>query len=358
MKLFPIDYLEEIIQNYLSLLTAICEYSYIDQIKIIMTFTEYYVFYSKTRFIYGIEMKLVKLNKIDENYLCFKNGFNLFYKIIDNFNENSEIYNNLLQINSFIGYDLILKHHTFGGSILSPNDIKLELIKNLNQFVFVLNLPKGDFKAEYSKNTKVVTFNLAEIFNKPPKNIEKSNNIDSKNFSIIILFIFFHELFGHKKKDILNTFKNSPRYIYSFKKNDFVHIDAFDTGYIFEFISFNKIRPLIKIQGNENLKKLYNVNYYIGDSFDKLNEKIYEIEKEEIKKIYGNDYINKSSYFNLNDEDEDDYLTYEELSYKYLNVPAEWENDRNGYFKSIKNKKGFIRLKRIVKECEKENKKI
>ena len=87
---------------------------------------------------------------------------------------------------------------------MNLNDIKLELVKNINRFCCVNLRENHDAEAEFSLNSKIILFY--------PLAIDKSEIIESSNaLPAIFLFLIFHELCGHLKSNISNII-NSPSY--------------------------------------------------------------------------------------------------------------------------------------------------
>lgn len=284
-------------QNYNEILKLIINLEYIDRIKILISFI--------LRVLDNINFKgkyenlinaydHLKLINIDEeetyiNYPYVKKAFDIFYNIIDNLTEESLFYQAILQFNSKIYKEVKTGENLHSGTILNLNDIKLELIKNINRFLFLSEKnPKNleDF-AIFDNKSLLVIINLYSFFNSR-YDIKRTEKYD--NATCIILFLLFHECLGHQKKNINNEKVITPRRHYDSNFKDIIQ-DKADTGIALEKILFGEIVDLKSLMESGNLEKLLEPNLYIGKDFNNLRniynmiekKSNYEDEKEESK---------------------------------------------------------------------------
>ncbi len=262
------------------------------------------------------------LDVFDRNqaeYNMFKepssNAFNLFFEIMDKQTEEHPFYQAILQFNGLIKTDLIRSIDIYSGAIYSLNDIKIELYKQLNRFLFINDLQpnKIDANGEYFIHSKIIVFYPKSFFNIQNYSANKDayKNIN-KRLETAFLFLIFHEFCGHFKIHINNNIL-SPKY---YLNNDITLVlSTFikaDSGFIFEHVLTNTIIDLKSIIQEENSVDLLNVKYYTQKNFKELNDKIkqllnnilYEPEssKDEKKKSKDNSNREKSSLKGLPDD--------------------------------------------------------
>ena len=287
------------IKNYNELLGLIKKFDYIDRIKILISFI--------IRILYNIESEtdvygniIVSYDYLDlididnentyKKYPFVKNAFDIFYNIIDDLTEDSPFFQGILQFNSKIYNEVISGENFHSGTILNINDIKLELVKNINRFLFLSNKRPDkcdDFAIFYDKSLLVI-MNLYSFFD------NKYDLSQTKNYNdatCIILFLLFHECFGHQKKNINNENTNTPRKHYDKNFNE-IKEDKVDSGLAFEKILFGECVNLniLKMKKGK-LGKLLESNLYTGKNFDNLRKIYLDIKKEEneIKEITKSD---------------------------------------------------------------------
>ena len=262
------------------------------------------------------------LDLFDRNqaeYNMFKepssNAFNLFFEIMDKQTEEHPFYQAILQFNGLIKTDLIRSMDIYSGAIYSLNDIKIELYKQLNRFLFINDLQpnKTDADGEFFIHSKIIVFYPKSFFNIQNYSANKGayKNIN-KRLETAFLFLIFHEFCGHFKTHINNNIL-SPKY---YLNNDITLVlSTFikaDSGFIFEHILTNTIIDLKSIIQEENSVDLLNVKYYTQINFKDLNDKIEQLSnnilfepessKDEKKKSKDNSNGEKSSLKGLPDD--------------------------------------------------------
>ena len=228
---------KNIIENYKDIVKKSKGLSYADRIRILISFV-----YNK---IFGDDLSLKNcytfLIKIDDtNNECdyIRKAYKILYKILDNLDENSSIFITLHQLNSYIEYDYYTGCKMFSSSILTVNDIKLDFFQNNHGYFFVNDITETRTSAFYCPYTKIIYYNPYTFLTKS-ENINiltlKNNNINTKA-TCVSLFLTFHELCGHLKKDI-NDIEDTPIQFYN---NDLIVqksgvLGMNDSGYIIKF---------------------------------------------------------------------------------------------------------------------------
>ena len=165
---------------------------------------------------------------------------------------------------------------------MNVDDIKLELIKNMNRFLFLSFKEdnNNDF-AEFKEESKTTTFYLLSIFE------TKQDVYDKKYFNIassVILILLLHEICGHKKKNINNEKILTPRNHNDSNFKSFSLTKA-DSGDVIEYLLIKKSFNIDYLMKHDDTEKLLNANLYIGNNFDELriiyNKIIEEVENKE-----------------------------------------------------------------------------
>ena len=288
-------------KNYEILLDSMLNLEYIDRIKILISFL--------IKFIDSIEdekvcydiFHLIDIDN-DKSYKKFpyvKNAFDIFYKIIDNLTEESPLFQFIHQFNSIIYTNILSKESEHSGSILNLNDIKLELVKNINRFIFLSEKPINDCDehANFEKKGLLVTFNIFSFANNE-NIIFKENNF--KKAESVILFLLFHECLGHQKKHINNENSMTPRKHYKSDYKDFDSNDN-DTGVALEMMLLGKVFNVKYLMNSKNSEKLLDPQLYIGKDFSKLQEIYSLIEKDnlsDVKEKHNNSQIEQKKPLN------------------------------------------------------------
>ena len=292
---FFINYIADILlgkyyifrKNYEILIDKMLNLEYIDRIKILITFMIKITKIVGKEKVYYDMFNLIDLDnkKSYENFPFVKNAFDIFYKIIDDMKEDCPFFQALHQFNSIIYKDILSGENLHSTSILNLNDIKLELIKNINRFIF-LSEKSGiicDDYGNFEDASLLVTINMYSF-------CDNDNYIfDEKNYkkaTSVVLFLLFHECFGHQKKNINNEGKITPRKHYT---NDFQDIicEKIDTGSALEKILIGKIANLSYFMNSDNSEKLLDPKLYIGKDFNELHQIYSSIENDngEEKKV-------------------------------------------------------------------------
>ena len=311
------------------------ELEYIDRIKILITFIVKIMRAIDVKKIHYDMFHLVNLDDKDsyEAFNFVKDGFDVFYQIIDNLTEDCPFFQAIHQFNSLIYKDLVSKEERHSGSILNLNDIKLELVKNINRFIF---LSEKSFNlcnehANFEPSGLVVTFNMFS-FSK-----EENDILDLDNFAkgaSAILFLLFHECLGHQKKHINNEKSNTPSKHY---KTDFQEFSCtkIDTGLALEMILIGKIVNIKYLMKSKNSEKLLDAKLYTGKDFQQLRN-IYALIENDIINNNRENNNNQSESNNQNNKNiikaennilnkNKDHLMYPELFKLYSEISKDQE---------------------------------
>ena len=282
--------------NYKKLLELIIDLDYIDRIKILLSFTLNIITnindnnddktlpsstYEWLNFINLDEQKTLK------KFQYIKRAYDIFFNIIDGIKEDSPFYKSILQFNGIIYKDVISNKIVHSGAVLNLLDIKLELIKNINRFLF-LSYKKHNLYdySNFNESGLCITINLFSFLTSEEIYDKKYDN----KKTVAILFLLFHEIFGHQKKNINNENNLTPRDYYDNNFNDLL-VKFNDSGHAFERLLLNKKLNLKYLMRSDLSEKLLDINLYIDTNFNKLQQIYNNIESEcENNKTNSNNY--------------------------------------------------------------------
>lgn len=339
------------ISNFKLLLESIVKLDYIDRIKVLIEFIinlfenlfkEKFVIKNKKikkKCIGPINDFFVLVNLEDDaiinKYRYIKTAFDKLYKIIDELYENCALFKIIQQINSLIYKNALNNKNIYSGSILNLNDIKLELIQNLNRYIIISTKDRKYLEnyAFFRDISLTITINIKSIL---PDFLDNAN-CDLNNLSTVILFLIIHEALGHKKKNINNENIDTPREYYGTNFEE-LSLETSDSGLMLENIIFGKVFEPKYLINNKNPQILLNEKLYLEKNFENLHKlyselennldlnDITEEEKEEYNEGIGiklkSNKINKQLIeTNSSDEDNEDYpILYHDLLAKYGNL--------------------------------------
>ena len=277
------NYISSYYENFRKILYSIINLEYIDRIKVLLGFISYFNDSIKTLDKKKPTIEQIVLYDIDNNeseveYPYIKQAYGILFEIIDNMKEDCPLYQGIFNLNSIIYKDITNNINFHSGSLLNVNDIKLELIKNINRFLFLSfkeNYNIEDY-AEYYPESKTTVIYLLTFFENP-EDIYNKKYFGNATSAILILLI--HKILGHGKKDINNETILTPRY---HNDNNFqiLSLREKDSGAVLEYLFIKNCFKLEDLMMNDDSVKLLNFNLYIDKNFDDLR-KIY-------KKIRGN----------------------------------------------------------------------
>ena len=340
-------------KNYEILLDSMLDLEYIDRIKILISFMVKILKYIENERVCYDMFHLVDMDNIRsfKNFPFVKDAFDIFYKIIDDLNEDCPLFQAIHQFNSIMYNDVISGEEQHSGSILNLNDIKLELVKNINRFMFISEKSFNDCNnyANYEKIGLLVTVNIFS-FSEDENDILNKANI--KKSTSIILFVLFHECLGLQKKNINNEKTLIERKHY---KNDFQEYSNqdLDTGNVLEVILGGKIIILKYLMNSMNSEKLLDPKLYTGKDFNELQNIYTLIEKDNIDKKKGINIPKNNSPLNdnttqtqigtkLGKPKKHEHLMYPELLQLYAGI----DNKEAEQYKDDEDYQRFLKLKK------------
>ena len=278
-------------KNYEILLDSMINLEYIDRIKILLTFMVKIIRNSEKKKVFYDFIHLIDIDneKSYEKFPFVKDAFDIFYKIIDNLTEDCPLFQAIYQFNSIIYCDKISNENLHSGSILNLNDIKLELVKNINRFLFLSEKPVEDCSqyADFEPLGLLLTIYMYSFCDDEFYNLDENN---FKRATSVILFLLFQEYLGNQKKNIDNEkVKTSRKHC----KNDFQEFQKVDTGSSLEIILIGKIINMVYLMNSSKSEKLLDPNLYTGKNFNKLQEIYSSIETDNINMISDTHQSNK-----------------------------------------------------------------
>ena len=258
---------------------------YTDRIKILIFFISNFLDNIKDEtgqkpdfFIDYIYLVVLDEDNNSNQFPYIKKAYDSLYGIIDNLKEDTPLYYGISQFNSIIYEELISKKILHSGAVLNVEDIKLELIRNINRFIF-LSLKEDKYSedhGEFHENSLSVIIYLLSFF-KNIKDIYDPNYFDKA--ASVILILLLHENLGHGKKHTNNEKTLTPRGYINKDFNEILLQDN-DTGDALEYLLIGDTFNLINLMNHENSIKLLNANLYVDKDFTELRNIYFSIEKD------------------------------------------------------------------------------
>ena len=362
---YAIPYKEELlkvlIEEYQSILKKIVKLNYINQIKILICYTHFKI-YDKNIKNGFINFDFIHLDFFEE-FSTLKRSHNTLINIIDKINEKSCFFKGLQEINSLIEYDYCHKHYIFTGSLLTLNDVKLDIIKSINKFYFISPIKCNDYSL-FNSNSEIITlFPCSFLGIDYSKIIKCSQKELNDNFTVLIFYVLVHEICGHMKKNINNPLIDSPNYYYQINLEINKILGRKDSGLIFENFIYKNNLPLQQLLKRKGIIKLLNIGLYTNETFDDLRLLISEfLKKEQEIKIKGYEspiHISskkKMETFNLEDDKNENYDNYtiHELDELIGTIPEGMTIDQ--YKLVMKKTNAYKKLMQILKKKRKNTK--
>ena len=318
---YELDYLINLISNFMILILKINEYEFIDKIRIITA----YINQINDQKIF-CDLNLIKLD--DENnksYIFCKNAFDKFLSIINNLKEDMPFFQLIHQFNSIIRMENNYKENMYSGSILNVDDVKLDIFKNLNNYLFI-STEINSLDSAIWINSKVLVVYYFRIYN-GQKRLSNLSIEEKKRLESAFLFIYFHEYTGHLKTNI-NNYLSSPTtaYLNNLEVKKFV-FEENDSGFILENILNDDDIKISQFYKNELSSKLLDIKLYLQKDFKDLKSvlnEIYKNKEESLKE--GKKFIDSKKYKNeiLKDIDNNfEFMSYRELFHIFSNLEGE-----------------------------------
>ena len=302
------------VDEYISLYKKIVskkDLNNIDKIKILITYTQITLEVQKDlvfpKFFFYEELK--KKNP-------YRVAYEFQFKIIENINEESCLFQPLLFLDSYIMDNLYSKEFKFvkskkpaySISMLTLDSIKEHLKKSIKNYFFVIEktnkLNKRDYNASIYKFSKIVTYNENILLFENPKynrmydsnDILFFNNKFVKTYTLTLNLENMHENFSHGKETIINI-KDSPT-LYFTRDFKFSYIHNHESpnkgeaGRLLEaFIGEESDIEEMK-KSKYDMSDYFDVIYFTDKDFTKLNEG-FKNAKSNNNKVIDMDEINQ-----------------------------------------------------------------
>ena len=334
------DYLSNIINDFISLFEKLNDFEFIDRIKIMITFTIEINNENNYMFLYLFNLE----NDFNVRYDFCKNAFEKFLEIIDNLEEHMPFFQIIHQFNSIIKKEINYNKNMYSGSILTVDDVKLDIFKNLYNFLFI-SLVSANQDAAIWISTNVIIIYLYSFY-KGKEKLAILEKIIKERLEAAILVIFFHECTGHLKTHI-NNHLSSPNIVYSgnLEVIDYA-FNKSDSGFILEHLLSDRRIKISRFYKHESASKLLNIQLYLQDNFNDLKLVLKEIESGENEII--SLFCNNKDLLIFDDKKlkfiDDNYesMSYGELFEFFSNLPKEQlekikENQAYIFFKNMNN---------------------
>ena len=258
-NIYSLDY--KIIKNLNDIINQmkINKFKIIDQIKAAIAYVSFYIYNGKSY--------ILKITSILHNNSPYKKAFDFYKSIIDDLNEESELMLMFLQLNSGSGNEILNNKSCYKISMISIEEIKEHLVKNIPQYFFAFNEEKGEDIALTDPKTQIIGFNEQLIFAKRDK-ILSENEINNNIMNVLISM--FHE--GAHQKYHMNIkvrTKNEPILFitkeYNLESQDIMKKNRGESGMCVDFYLyyFSMFPAQILVRSSESYK-LYNKEYFTG----------------------------------------------------------------------------------------------
>ena len=301
-----------LIENYFSdfkkILKSIVNLEYIDRIKVIIGFIINFCDNIKDDENATLDDRLdifyLDNKESLKNYPYIKRAYDELYKIINNLKEECPLYQGILYLNSIIYQDIITGNSYHSGAIFNVDTIKLELIKNINRFLFI-SFKKDintDEYGQYYPQSKSTFIQIYSLFQNNDINDEEYFNRAAS--SVLILFI--HENCGHKKKSINNENILTPRNNYDNNFEQFI-IDAGDSGDSGDAIEYLLIKNTFNIDflmEHRDSEKLLNYLLYVDKDCENLRKIYNNIVNDIVNEIKAKNNVNENKKEGKENEEE------------------------------------------------------
>ena len=263
----------------------------------------------------------------------YKVAFDFQYKIIDNINEKSCLFQPLLFLDSYIMDKIYNKEFKFIKSVksaysismLTLDSIKTHLRESIKNYFFVIKktnkLIKTNYNASICKFSKIVTYNENILLLENPKynNVFEMNNSDLlfqsefiKTYSLTLSLENMHENFSHGKETIINV-RKSPTiyfdrnfkisYIYNHESQNYGEAGRLLEAFIGEQSIIEEIKKSIY-----DMSDYFDVKYFVDINFNKLIEgfKKSQDQNKRINETENIEYVtnNQINFFNYDKKNE------------------------------------------------------
>ena len=192
-----------IIYNFIDVCKNMNEIKFIDRIQILITFAE-----EIDEEGYAC-ITLFKLDdSINEKYAFSKKAFDIFLNILDNLVEKMALFQLIHQFNSPIRKENNSQRMMYSGSIATVNDVKLDIFKKMNNFLFLSFVKTNTDSSLYFKTNVLIIYILTFYTKFSKKNSHLKEDIQNR-LAAAMLIIYFNKYGGHLNTHINNE-EDSP----------------------------------------------------------------------------------------------------------------------------------------------------
>ena len=325
-------------ENYISKIKGLC-IDKLDKLLIIRAYNTKFI--DAYRSGYHIDyIDIINVEKENELNPYIK-AINFIKEIINNLKEESRLFEVFLYLDADVIKNLLIEQNETKEEIkdIFGSIKKIEIGKNLNEYgINMINIdevrshllkliPKYiiridtrmKFNADFDNNSKIMTLNERQLFNTGSKGLNKTFKKEkvSDKYILPIILEILHELFGHGKKNIINTKSKSPEDYRDSKHNfkrisikrkisDFKEIIYPESGYVLEnYISENRgiVNWLKSIHPLEEGKKLLDISLWVDEKFNNLEKIVKDfMDKDKNYQLYDNQcssLINEDDFIDL-----------------------------------------------------------
>ena len=263
---------------------------------------------------YQLETEIIFLSeeKEDSAYLLAQN---FILEEINSINEFSKLFQGYLQMDSYVLKNYAIGEYSYSLSIEPIFILKYHLKSNYEGFFILEELNCAILGwTEPIENITIINENY--LFQKFEQNDPShiSNEKDLKNGAFGISIVLRHENNSHKKKNLINTFNNSPLYYCNDGKLIDIRIKnpilkKGEDGIIIESLITEEQTIIISLARDFIYGELLDVKLFIQEDFHELLEKYNDIKSKKQKQLDDNkhqiDFKSITPMYNYSQNDEE-----------------------------------------------------
>ena len=252
-------------------------------------------------------IKLIFFDEIEDEF-SYKIAFNFNINVIKNLTETSALTQGVLQLDSYILTNYILKNdNSYYKSYTLSNEplvmMKNHLLSNYENFLFIIyEKSSGQYikNASQDRSNRITNVNEKAIFDD-----NNSENLFGKDNALPISYALFHEKDSHSKKNFKNLHIKSPIICYKIKGINILNEPEDGSKFIESMLGNKEFIKDIK-NPDKKLGEHMKVDYFTKNNFEELYKKYEElIEKKQTSNqsksgnnINDNDKRSNSDYNN------------------------------------------------------------
>ena len=263
---------------------------------------------------YQLETEIIFLSeeKEDSAYLLAQN---FILEEINSINEFSKLFQGYLQMDSYVLKNYAIGEYSYSLSIEPIFILKYHLKSNYEGFFILEELNCAILGwTEPIENITIINENY--LFQKFEQNDPShiSNEKDLKNGAFGISIVLRHENNSHNKKNLINTFNNSPLYYCNDGKMIDIRIKnpilkKGEDGIIIESLITEEQTIIISLARDFIYGELLDVKLFIQEDFHELLEKYNDIKSKKQKQLDDNkhqiDFKDITQMYNCTQNDEE-----------------------------------------------------